>query len=135
MLPLKLCTDLSSFNEGIRRLALVVEILVADDGRIVESSIYPAVVQNMAQLTYNAVAAWLEGGGRSNGSSGGLSEVDLRILKRIHQSEELQAQLSLQDQAARLLRETRHDAGALTLDTAELKPFMGDCHIHLWKAS
>src|SRR5207237_6119748 len=60
MLPEKLSTNLSSLDEGGKRLAIVVEMLVGDDGHSADSSIYAAVVENKAQLTYNAVAAWLD---------------------------------------------------------------------------
>src|SRR5438132_1466389 len=81
------------------------EMLVTDDGRVQESSVYPAVVQNKAQLTYNAVAAWLD------------QEPGSRTPPKIQQNANLQNQLKLQDEAAGHLRQTRHEAGALTFHT------------------
>src|SRR5215475_1571997 len=49
MLPEKLSTNLSSLNERGTRLAIIVEMLVANDsdpGSIAESSVYPAIVEN-----------------------------------------------------------------------------------------
>src|SRR2546426_6644180 len=112
MLPDKLSTDLSSLNEGARRLAIVVEILVADDGSMKESTVYPAIVENKAQLTYNAVAAWLEGGGNFDEHASGLSGAGVKTIEKIRESEELQAQLHMQDKVAQLLCERRHEAGA-----------------------
>jgi VacB/RNase II family 3'-5' exoribonuclease len=117
MLPETLSTDLSSLNEGVKRLAVVTEFLTTEDGAVKESSIYPAIVQNQAQLTYEAVAAWLDG---TLGS--GITEAGKRTLAKIHQNPDLQAQLKLQDAAARQLRLRRHEAGALTFDSHELKP-------------
>ena len=124
MLPDKLSTDLSSLNEAGKRLAMVVEMLVADDGGIPESTLYPAVVENKAQLTYDAVAVWLEAGGNIDQHRGGLSGPGLETLQKIFKSEELQAQLQMQDKVAQFLRERRHEAGALSFHTSELQPVL-----------
>ena len=124
MLPERLSTDLSSLNEGVRRLAIVVEMLVTDDGRLEDSSVYPAIVENKAQLTYNAVAAWLDAETESNARLDTMSKAGERTLLRIHQSRELQDQLRLQDKAAKSLRKARHEAGALTFQTSEMNPVL-----------
>src|SRR6185436_17944787 len=115
MLPPALSTDLSSLNEGVKRLAMVAELVVSEDGAVTEATVYPAVVQNQAQLTYNAVAAWLDG------TTGlGVTEAGRQTLEKIEKSPELQAQLKLQDATAQKLRIRRHDAGALSFQTVEL---------------
>ena len=48
----------------MRIASIVVEFVVADDGSIKNSDIYPAVVFNKAKLAYNSTNAWLEGSGR-----------------------------------------------------------------------
>jgi len=124
MLPEHLSTNLSSLNENVKRLAMVFEMLVGTDGAVLESAVYPAVVQNHAQLTYNAVALWLE-----EKQNGGLrvathTAVTSRVLDRIDHSKELAEQLLLQDQVAERLREKRHESGALSLETTELQPVL-----------
>jgi exoribonuclease II len=125
MLPGRLSTDLSSLNEGEVRLAIVIEMLVDVEGRVAESSIYSAVVLNKAQLTYDAVAAWLDKDGGSQEEMT-LSEAGSRTLRKIEASPELQDQLRMQDRAAELLRTRRHEVGALTFHTRELQPVMSD---------
>ncbi len=61
MLPEKLSTDLTSLNEDEDRLAIVIEMVIVDDGTVTESDIYRALVLSCAKLAYNSVAAWLEG--------------------------------------------------------------------------
>jgi exoribonuclease-2 len=60
MLPNKLSTDLTSLNYQTDRLAIVIELLVAADGTLINSSLYPATVRNHAKLDYRSVGAWLE---------------------------------------------------------------------------
>src|SRR5262249_40958817 len=84
-------------------------------------------VQNKAQLTYNAVAEWLEAQGNSlppAASNAQRSEAGAETLRKIEQNKDLQTQLRMQDETAQRLRERRHEAGALTLQTTELKPIM-----------
>jgi exoribonuclease II len=108
MLPEQLSTNLTSLNEGADRLAVVIEMVVGADGSVSSSSIYRALVRNQAQLTYNAVGAWLEGKSAPPakvGSSAGFEE-----------------QLKLQDAAAQSLLTERRKMGALDLDRVEWEP-------------
>jgi exoribonuclease-2 len=108
MLPEKLSTDLTSLNENEKRVALVVEMAVDSEGRAAEGKVYRAWVRNKAKLTYNGVGAWLEG-------HGPLPEAARRVPG-------LDIQLKLQDEAAQLLRNQRHEHGALELETLQPRP-------------
>src|SRR5262249_42130799 len=68
-------------------------------------SVYRALVRNKAQLTYNAVGAWLEGTGEAP--------------PKVAASADLAAQLKLQDEAAQILLDERHRMRALNIDRAE----------------
>jgi len=118
MLPEKLSTDLSSLVEGKKRLAVVVEILVNAENHIEETSVYPAIVFNRAQLTYNAVSVWLG----DTPASQVASDVTTRMLAKITSHPELQGQLRLQDRVAQGLRLKRHEAGALSFASTEFRP-------------
>ncbi len=61
LLPEALSTDLTSLNLNEVRLAVVVDMQVADSGEIQRGDLYRARVRNHAQLTYHGVAAWLDG--------------------------------------------------------------------------
>src|SRR5205814_1128019 len=62
MLPEKLSTDLTSLNEGVDRLAMVVEMICTKDGELESEEIYRAAVRNQAKLAYDSVSVGLEGG-------------------------------------------------------------------------
>jgi VacB/RNase II family 3'-5' exoribonuclease len=115
MLPEALSTDLTSLAENQDRPAIVIEMVIDSNGSVTASTIYRAVVRNKAQLTYNAVGAWLEG--RSGPD------------KKVGASSELQAQLKLQDEAATALRAQRHRLGALNFDRVEAVATVSDGHV------
>ena len=108
MLPERLSCDLTSLNQGQERIAFVFEFAVGLDGRVGDSRVYRAWVRNQAQLTYNAVAAWLEGNGRLPAAAAKVPGLD--------------AQLRVQDAAAQRLRQARHEQGALDLETLRPRP-------------
>jgi VacB/RNase II family 3'-5' exoribonuclease len=107
MLPEKLSTDLTSLNVNAERLSVVVEMVIGADGSLQDAYIYRACVCNHAQLAYDSVAAWLEGGGvpEAVAAVNGLAE-----------------NLRLQDRTAQRMRNLRHVHGALSLETLEAKP-------------
>jgi VacB/RNase II family 3'-5' exoribonuclease len=108
MLPEQLSTDTSSLLETEDRLSMVTEFVVSQDGSVHSGSVYRAVIRNKAQLTYNAVGAWLENG------SGAPDKVAV--------SADLQSQLKLQDEVARTLKDGRFRHGALNIETIEVHP-------------
>jgi len=107
MLPERYSTDLTSLNEAVDRLAIVVEIQVADDGRVVRSALYRATVRNAAKLAYPSVGAWLEG--------------QAPPPPKVAASKELESQLQTQDRIALKLGGRREQHGALNLKTIEAK--------------
>ncbi len=108
MLPEKLSTDLTSLNENVDRFAIVIEMTVAPDGTIEHGEVSRARVRNKAQLTYNAVGAWLDGSGP--------------VPSKVAAIAGLAENLELQDKAADLMRALRHEHGALDLETIEARP-------------
>ena len=112
MLPEKLSTGLTSLNFNEERLAMVMEMVLGADGTLQAADIYRARVRNHAQLAYNSVAAWLDGGSMPEAVAAvkGLAE-----------------NLRLQDEAAQKLQNLRHVQGALSLETIKAKPvFAGE---------
>ena len=113
MLPEKLSTDITSLNHETDRLAIVIEMVIGNDGSLVSSDLYPAAVRNRAKLAYNSVADWLDGNGP--------------MPPQIDAVSGLEESLRLQDRVARSLKTLRHQHGALDLETIEARPvFSGD---------
>lgn len=112
MLPEVLSTNLTSLNQDVDRLAIVLEFVVKPDGALGTSSVYRAKVRNHAQLAYDELADFLEGKGP--------------VPPRVSRLPALADQLKLQDEAAQRLRHLRHDHGALELETIEAHPVTKD---------
>ena len=112
MLPEELSNDITSLVENADKICNVIEYVVGTDGSISQESVYQALVRNKAQLAYPSVGAWLEERGDAPA--------------KVAASQELQAQLKLQDEAAQSLRKARYEHGALDIDTIEVRPTMVD---------
>ncbi len=107
MLPERLSTDLTSLRQDAARLAVVVEMLVDTDGRVMQSDLYQAMVLNRAKLAYRSVAAWLDGAAPPPAVAGVPG---------------MEAQMRLQDAVAAAMKSQRHAHGALTLESIETHP-------------
>jgi VacB/RNase II family 3'-5' exoribonuclease len=108
MLPEQLSTGTSSLLEAEDKLSMVIELVVGSDGSVHSSSVYQAIIRNKAQLTYNAVGAWLEN--------------RVGAPDKVAVSTELQSQLKLQDEVAQALKNERYRHGALNIETIEVRP-------------
>ncbi len=109
MLPEELSTGKSSLLENQDRLSVVIEFVVAAAGHVSSGNVYRALVRNHAQLQYNSIGAWLEGGAAP---------------PKVAASADLQAQLHLQSDVAQKLRSKRYEEGALNLQTDEVRPLL-----------
>ncbi len=107
MLPEDLSTGATSLLENADKLGVVIEFVVSKDGNVNSSNLYRAMVRNQAQLTYNAVGSWFDGGAAPAKVAG---------------SADLQAQLRLQDEVAQALKNQRYRHGALNIETSEIHP-------------
>ena len=113
MLPEKLSTDLTSLQLDADRWAIVVDMVIGEDGSVQQSDVYSAMVRNHAKLDYESLAAWLEGTGS--------------IPSEITKVAGLAENITLQDHVAQRMKELRYEHGALELETFEATPiFDGD---------
>jgi len=112
MLPGQLSTDLTSLLQGQERLAIVVEMAIDAAGQIGSFDVYRALVLNRARLTYDGVAAWLDGNAPAPAALAAVTGLD--------------RQLRDQDRIAQALRRARYARGALNFETAQARPVFND---------
>jgi exoribonuclease-2 len=105
MLPEELSTDLTSLAENADRLAIIVELVVKENGDVPGNNVYRGLVQNHAKLAYETVGAWLD--------------ENATMPEKIANSDELKDQILLQQKAADRLHEFRKEKGALEFESIE----------------
>lgn len=106
MLPDRLSTDLTSLNPSQDRVAIIISYTVGKDGNVEEGAVERGLVRNHAQLAYNSVNAWLEGG---------------KIPEAMAAVPGLADQIRIQESVAQQLKARRYEEGALDLETIEPK--------------
>jgi ribonuclease R len=106
MLPERFSFDLTSLVAGQKRLTVVIETLVGNDGLVKSGSVYTALTVNKAKLAYPSVSDWLDG---KTPPPPGLEDPAL------------QKQIRLQDALAKSLNAGRKRLGALDIDTHEVE--------------
>jgi len=100
MLPEALSNELCSLKPNVDRLTKCVEFLVADDGRVLSTKFYPAVIHSQRRFTYKEVFAILQQPPSSDS-----------IERMLHDAHEL----------AQKIRRLRFKNGSLALDFPETK--------------
>jgi VacB/RNase II family 3'-5' exoribonuclease len=105
MLPEQLSFDLTSLLPDQDRRAMVIELIVDKDGKVVKSDAYQAIVCNRAKLDYISVGNWLAGGGAPP--------------QKVADVQGLEKQLRLQSEVKERIHTLRDEHGSLTLHTPE----------------
>ena len=99
MLPEALSNELCSLKPDVDRLTKCVEFLVANDGRVLNTKFYPAVIHSQRRFTYQEVLTILQ------------RPPNDAIERMLHDAHEL----------AQRIRRRRFKAGSLELDFPEMK--------------
>ena len=106
MLPERFSFDLTSLVAGQKRLTVVIETFIGNDGQVKSGLVYTAMTVNKAKLAYPSVSDWLDG---KTSPPPGLED------------SALQNQVRLQDALANTLNAGRKRLGALDIDTHEVE--------------
>ena len=110
MLPEELSTDLTSLNEGEDRLAVIVELVITENGDVPGNEVFRGLVRNRAKLAYESTGAWLDNGGP--------------IPEKVASTPGLKEQIELQRTAAERLHKFRLEKGALEFESIESSAVM-----------
>lgn len=127
MLPEKLSGDICSLVPGKPRLAMTLDALIAPDGRVISSQLYPSVIESKARLSYEGALCYMETSGRGEGWQAAKDRV-ARIpaprgfapLSDFHH-ETLYKLLPRLSGIAKLRADMRRERGGIDFDTKEAK--------------
>jgi ribonuclease R len=100
MLPEALSNELCSLKPNVDRLTKCVEILVSNEGRVLNAKFYSAIIHSQRRFTYGEV---------------------LRVLERKPTSDPIEQMLHQAHELAQRIRRLRFKAGSLDLDFPETK--------------
>jgi ribonuclease R len=109
MLPEILSNGLCSLNPHVDRLCMVCELYIDQQGQVVRSRFFEAVMRSHARLTYNQVAAMLVDGDKE------LAEKNKDLMPHL---QELYA-------LYKIMRVSREERGAMDFDTQETRIVFG----------
>jgi VacB/RNase II family 3'-5' exoribonuclease len=115
LLPEELSTGRTSLLEGDDRPVVVVQMDIDAVGSVANGAIYRALAANRAKLAYEDVGAWLDG--------------EAPAPEHVARVGGLEAQLRLQDEAARRLLARRQRDGAIEFESVEARPVVEDGRI------
>ena len=108
MLPERLSSDLCSLRPEVDRRAMVAELRIGSDGRVVDALFHEALIRSHARLSYEDAALWLKD---EQGTLG---------------DQPWGASLRCLDQVAEDFGKARTAAGALTLELPEVQIVVDD---------
>ena len=105
MLPPELSTKATSLMSAQDRASVVTEMFISSAGEVTAAKFYLALVRNKAKLAYSSTGAWLEGRGP--------------VPDAIATTPGMEAQLRLQAEISKQLRQLRKEHGALAFASSE----------------
>ncbi|HYJ90133.1 MAG TPA: RNB domain-containing ribonuclease [Pyrinomonadaceae bacterium] len=105
MLPQELSTGLTSLNEGEDRMAVIVELVIKENGDVPGNNVFRAIVRNRAKLAYESIGEWLDN--------------NTAVPEKIASTPGLKEQILLQKTAAQRLHKFRLEKGALEFESIE----------------
>ncbi len=108
MLPREISEDLTSLLPDAVRLAIVIEMVITENGDVLQNSVYRALTYNYAKMTYGEVGAWLDENGQEPNEFELVSGLGEQIL--------------IQQKAARRLLDFRQKRGSLEFESIESVP-------------